>query len=132
MSRHSGQLFPIFLLCCLPLAVMSLRCYTCIFPSISPMDCLKYPQECPAGQRCLASTAVASQGSLRLVLYERSCAMPGQCGLSGEKHAAGLNFSYSNECCDTDLCNAATGTAASSWTGLVLCLIALPLVHIFG
>ncbi|KAL2080588.1 hypothetical protein ACEWY4_024381 [Coilia grayii] len=131
MSRHLFQLF-LFVFSCLPLTVVSLRCYTCVFPSISPMDCLRYPQECPVGQRCLSSTAVASQGTLRLVLYERSCAMPNQCGLSGEKHAAGLNFSYYNECCDTDLCNGAIGLAAPSRTGMVLSLIALPLAHIFA
>lgn len=29
----------------------------------------------------------SSVGSLHLVLYEKSCAIPSQCGLSGEKHA---------------------------------------------
>ncbi|KPP62910.1 hypothetical protein Z043_118871, partial [Scleropages formosus] len=80
----------------------ALRCYTCVFPAISPIDCLKFPQECPAGQRCLSSVAIGTQGTLRLVLYEKSCAFASQCGLSGDKSAAGLNFTYTNECCDAD------------------------------
>ncbi|KAI4817346.1 hypothetical protein KUCAC02_010752 [Chaenocephalus aceratus] len=46
----------IVLLFCLPLAAC-LTCYTCMFPAISPLDCFQFPQECPAGQRCLSSTA---------------------------------------------------------------------------
>lgn len=119
MSRP--QVF-FLLLCCLPLAA-ALRCFTCVFPAISPLDCLKFPQECPAGQRCLASTAVGTRGTLRLVLYEKSCAIPSQCGLSGEKEAAGLHFNYTNECCDTDLCNGAVATAALYRSGAVLCIL---------
>ncbi|XP_029587170.1 prostate stem cell antigen [Salmo trutta] len=115
------QLFLLFL-CGLPLAA-PLCCYTCVFPAISPMDCLKFPQECPAGQRCLASTAVGTRGSLRLVLYEKSCAIPSQCDLSGEKHTAGLNFTYHNNCCDTDLCNGAIAHAAPIWRGGALCIL---------
>ncbi|KAM4630919.1 prostate stem cell antigen-like [Polymixia lowei] len=120
------QLLVVFL-CCLPLAGC-LRCYTCVFPAISPMDCLKFPQECPAGQRCLASTAVGTRGALHLTLYEKSCAIPNQCGLSGQKQAAGLSFNYTNVCCDTDLCNGATSATAPSWTGAVLSL--LPAVYV--
>ncbi|KAK2887340.1 hypothetical protein QQF64_013556 [Cirrhinus molitorella] len=111
----------------LPLAVLSLTCYTCTFPAISPLDCLKFPQECPAGQRCLASTAVGVKGSVHIILYERSCALPSQCDLSGEKHAAGINFNYTNGCCDTDLCNTAAIISSPCWTGVVpsLCSLAL-------
>lgn len=31
------------------------------------MDCLKFPQECPAEQRCLASTAIGKRGEIRSV-----------------------------------------------------------------
>ncbi|XP_046874808.1 prostate stem cell antigen-like [Hypomesus transpacificus] len=124
MSRP--QIF-LLLLCCLPLAA-ALRCYTCVFPAISPLDCLKFPQECPAGQHCLASTAVGTRGALRVVLYEKSCAIPAQCGRSGEKETAGLHFNYTNECCDVDLCNAAARPAALGWTGAGLCL--LPALHL--
>ncbi|XP_076006121.1 prostate stem cell antigen-like [Genypterus blacodes] len=109
-------------LCCLPLAAC-LRCYTCLFPAISPMDCLKFPQECPAGQRCLASTAIGKRGELQLTLYERGCAIATQCGKSGQKYAAGLYFNFTNVCCDTDLCNGAESFAALCWRGVALCLL---------
>ncbi|XP_067281686.1 lymphocyte antigen 6L-like [Pseudorasbora parva] len=118
--------------CCLPLAVVSLTCYTCVFPAISPVDCLTFPQECPVGQRCLASTAVGVKGSVHIVLYERSCALPSQCDLSGAKHAAGLNFNYTNECCDTDLCNTAATISSPCWTGAVLSLCSLGLLLQMG
>lgn len=62
-------------------------------------------------------------GSLRLTVYEKSCAIPSQCGVSGEKQAAGLNFNYTNVCCDTDLCNGAVSVSALSWRAAVLCLL---------
>ncbi|XP_049457883.1 prostate stem cell antigen-like isoform X1 [Epinephelus fuscoguttatus] len=112
----------IVLLCCLPLAAC-LRCYTCLFPAISPMDCFKFPQECPAGQRCLSSTATGRRGALQVTMYEKSCAVPSQCGVSGQKYASGLYFNYTNICCDTDLCNGAGSFAALSWEGAALCLL---------
>ncbi|KAM3857889.1 prostate stem cell antigen-like [Diretmus argenteus] len=112
----------ILVLVCLPLAAC-LRCYTCVFPAISPMDCLMFPQECPAGQRCLASTAEGVRGALRLTLYEKSCAIQSQCGKSGQKHAAGLSFNYTNICCDTDLCNGAVSIAALNWRPAMLSLM---------
>ncbi|KAK7124610.1 hypothetical protein R3I94_018854 [Phoxinus phoxinus] len=112
---------------CLPLAVISLTCYTCVFPAISPVDCLMFHQECSEGQRCLASTAVGVKGSVCIVLYERSCALPSQCDLSGEKHAAGLKFNYTNKCCDTDLCNTAATISSPRWTGAALSLCSLAL-----
>uniref|UniRef100_A0A8C7R5W5 Uncharacterized protein n=1 Tax=Oncorhynchus mykiss TaxID=8022 RepID=A0A8C7R5W5_ONCMY len=75
------------------------------------MDCLKFPQECPAGQR-------------ECRLY-KSCASPSQCGLSGEKHAACLNFTYQNYRCDTDLCNEAMAHAAPIWRGGALCILVI-------
>ncbi|CDQ68965.1 unnamed protein product [Oncorhynchus mykiss] len=65
------------------------------------------------------------QGSLHLVLYEKSCASPSQCGLSGEKHAACLNFTYQNYRCDTDLCNEAMAHAAPIWRGGALCILVI-------
>ncbi|XP_035284996.1 protein Bouncer [Anguilla anguilla] len=103
----AGALGCLLLLSGLP-CVVSLTCYTCLFPAISPLDCLKFPQQCPPDQRCLSSTAIGTRGdSNPVVLYEKSCAVASQCGLRGQKYTMGLNFTYSNECCDTDLCNAA-------------------------
>ncbi|KAL4604844.1 prostate stem cell antigen [Arapaima gigas] len=113
------QLLLLILLGHLP-AAAALQCFTCVFPAISPVDCLRFPQECPAGQRCLSSVAIGTRGTLRLVLYEKSCAFASQCGLSGEKSAAGLNFTYTNECCDTDLCNGAVAWAPPRRAGFLL------------
>ncbi|XP_040044319.2 uncharacterized protein LOC120826262 [Gasterosteus aculeatus] len=119
----SGVPLVIALLCCLPLAAC-LSCFTCLFPAISPLDCLKFPLECPAGQRCLSSTAMGKQGPLQVTMYEKSCAVPSQCGVSGQKFASGLYFNYTNICCDTDLCNGAESFAALSWRGgAALCLL---------
>ncbi|KAG7469621.1 hypothetical protein MATL_G00130760 [Megalops atlanticus] len=108
-------------LCLLPFAV-SLFCYTCVFPAISPLDCIKFPQKCPPGHLCLSSTAVGTRGDFRVVLYEKSCVLSALCGLTGEKYTMGINFTFSNDCCDTNLCNGATTTAAFHWTGTFLCL----------
>ncbi|KAG7261896.1 hypothetical protein CRUP_006312 [Coryphaenoides rupestris] len=116
----------LLLLCGLTLAG-ALRCYACLFPAISPMDCLKFPQECPAGQRCLSSTAESIGGPIKI--YEKSCSIQSQCGLSGYKFTAGYYFNYSNVCCDTDLCNAAAAgpLGAPAWRQAVL-LGLLPLL----
>ncbi|XP_023257522.1 prostate stem cell antigen-like [Seriola lalandi dorsalis] len=115
------QLLVVFL-CCLPLAAC-LHCYTCLFPAISPLDCFKFPQECPAGQRCLSSTATGRRGALQVTMFEKSCAVAAQCGVSGQKYASGLYFNYTNVCCDTDLCNGAVSVAALSWGGVALSLL---------
>ncbi|KAM9384491.1 sperm acrosome membrane-associated protein 4-like [Pholidichthys leucotaenia] len=112
----------ILLMCCLPLAAC-LRCYVCLFPAISPLDCLKFPLECPAGQRCLSSVATGKRGDLKLTMYEKSCAVPSQCDQSGQKYASGIDFNYTNICCDTDLCNQAVSVAALSWGRVVLLLL---------
>ncbi|XP_056876756.1 sperm acrosome membrane-associated protein 4-like [Takifugu flavidus] len=111
------------LLCSLPLAA-PLQCYTCVFPAISPLDCFKFPQECPAGQRCLSSTATGRRGSLQVSMYEKSCAVPSQCGVSGQKYASGLYFNYTNVCCDTDLCNGAGSVTAVGRGRVALWLLA--------
>ncbi|XP_008329428.1 sperm acrosome membrane-associated protein 4-like [Cynoglossus semilaevis] len=100
-----------------------LHCYTCVFPAVSPLDCLRFPQECPKGQRCLSSTATGKRGALQLTMYEMSCAVPAQCGLSGQKYASGLYFNYTNVCCDTDLCNSAGSVTVLCWTSAALALL---------
>lgn len=63
-------------------------------------------------------------GSLQITMYEKSCAIASQCGVSGQKYASGLYFNYTNICCDTDLCNGAAATfAAPSWGRLALILL---------
>lgn len=54
-------------------------------------------------------------GPLHLTIYEKSCANPSQCGRSGQKYSAGVVFNYTNDCCDTDLCNRAGPAAALAW-----------------
>ncbi|KAK7906999.1 hypothetical protein WMY93_015611 [Mugilogobius chulae] len=103
----------VVLLGCVSLAA-GLRCYTCLFPAISPLDCFKFPQECPAGQRCLFSEATGRRGALSVTMYEKSCAVPSQCGVSGQKYSSGLYFNYTNLCCDTDLCNSAPRSVSAT------------------
>ncbi|XP_014892375.1 prostate stem cell antigen-like isoform X1 [Poecilia latipinna] len=109
--------FPPAVACCPP---VSLFCYTCVFPAISPLDCIRFPLKCPPGQVCLSSRAVGQKGDLRVVLYEKSCVLPALCGVTGEKFALGLNFTFINECCNTHLCNAAGRPAGPPlWTALL-------------
>lgn len=61
-----------------------------------------------------------SAGDLRVVLYEKSCVLPVLCGVTGEKYALGLNFTFINECCNTHLCNTAGPPAGPPlWTALL-------------
>ncbi|XP_012712358.2 protein Bouncer [Fundulus heteroclitus] len=116
----------LLLLLCLPPAVVSLFCYTCVFPAISPLDCIRFPLKCPPGQLCLSSRAEGQRGDFRVVLYEKSCVLPALCGVTGEKYALGLNFTFTNECCNTHLCNtAASFSPRPLWTALVLPLLAV-------
>uniref|UniRef100_A0A8C5G3M2 Ly6 domain containing, pigment cell n=1 Tax=Gouania willdenowi TaxID=441366 RepID=A0A8C5G3M2_GOUWI len=99
-----------------------LFCYTCVFPTISPLDCIKFPLKCPSGQLCLSSRAVGEKGDFRVVLYEKSCVLPSMCGVTGVKYTMGLNFTFTNTCCDTHLCNGAVTPAAPYWTITALLL----------
>uniref|UniRef100_A0A3Q2PE87 Ly6 domain containing, pigment cell n=1 Tax=Fundulus heteroclitus TaxID=8078 RepID=A0A3Q2PE87_FUNHE len=94
---------------------ISLFCYTCVFPAISPLDCIRFPLKCPPGQLCLSSRAEGQRGDFRVVLYEKSCVLPALCGVTGEKYALGLNFTFTNECCNTHLCNTAASFVLFYW-----------------
>uniref|UniRef100_A0AAY5L789 UPAR/Ly6 domain-containing protein n=2 Tax=Esox lucius TaxID=8010 RepID=A0AAY5L789_ESOLU len=114
----SQLLCPLLFLCLVP-SVVSLFCFTCVFPTISPLDCIKFPQKCPPGQLCLSSKAVGKSGAFSVTLYEKSCVLSSLCGLAGEKYSMGLNFTFTNECCATHLCNGAAALSALYWPGLV-------------
>ncbi|CDQ58060.1 unnamed protein product [Oncorhynchus mykiss] len=118
-----SQLLCHLLLLCLVPSVVPLFCFTCVFPAISPLDCIKFPQKCPPGQQCLSSKAVGKRGEFSVTLYEKSCVLSALCGLTGEKYAMGLNFTFTNECCSTHLCNGAAAPSALYWTGSALALL---------
>ncbi|XP_068106491.1 ly6/PLAUR domain-containing protein 2-like [Hyperolius riggenbachi] len=101
----------------------SLKCYTCLFPTLSPMDCIKFPVNCAPKERCLSSTATGKTKHFPFVLHEMSCAVSSLCGISGQKNTLGINVTYQNTCCDTDLCNAATATAATASFALLPLLL---------
>ncbi|XP_053545163.1 CD59 glycoprotein-like [Bombina bombina] len=91
----------------------SLRCYTCLFPTIAPLECIKFPVTCPPSEQCLISTATGKKGNFQFILRERSCAISSVCGTSGEKSTLGVNVTFHNTCCKTDLCNSGTAGKAS-------------------
>lgn len=62
-------------------------------------------------------------GDFRVVLYEKSCILPSLCGVTGEKYTMGLNFTFTNECCNTHLCNRAATPTTSYWTATLLTLL---------
>ena len=63
-------------------------------------------------------------GHFRVVLYEKSCVLPSLCGVTAQKHTMGLNFTFTNECCSTHLCNgAATPAVTHNWTGPLLTIL---------
>uniref|UniRef100_A0AAV2MFG9 UPAR/Ly6 domain-containing protein n=1 Tax=Knipowitschia caucasica TaxID=637954 RepID=A0AAV2MFG9_KNICA len=86
-------------------SVAPLFCYTCVFPTHSPTDCIRFPVKCPPDQLCLTSRAVGHRGEVRVELWERSCVLASMCGQTGQKHTMGLNFTFTNTCCRTNLCN---------------------------
>ncbi|XP_026225918.1 sperm acrosome membrane-associated protein 4-like [Anabas testudineus] len=114
----SNLVYPLLLFCLLP-GVVPLFCYTCVFPTVSPLECIGFPLKCPPGQICLSSRAVGEKGDFHVVLHEKSCILPTLCGDTGEKSTMGLNFTFTNKCCSTHLCNRAT-PAAHYWTATLL------------
>nr|XP_057909966.1 protein Bouncer-like [Doryrhamphus excisus] len=118
------QLVSLLLFLLLLPAVVPLFCYTCVFPTIAPLQCIVFPLQCPEGQVCLSSTAVGQKGDVRVMINERSCILRSLCSISGEKYIMGLNFTFTNDCCDTHLCNGAAAPAAPYWLAAVLTLLA--------
>ncbi len=62
-------------------------------------------------------------GDFQVVLYEKSCVLPALCGLTGEKFALGLNFTFTNDCCDTLLCNGVSNSSAFFLSSTLLSLL---------
>ncbi|KAF4081697.1 hypothetical protein AMELA_G00164140 [Ameiurus melas] len=122
----STALLSFVLLSLLP-STVCLTCYKCVFPNVSPLDCQPVHMQCAEGERCLYNTGKAIKDSVTFVLKDKSCAKASECGIMGQKRAAGLVFKYTTHCCDTDLCNAVAPLGAPCWrrTALSLCGTAL-------
>ncbi|KAG7324628.1 hypothetical protein KOW79_012644 [Hemibagrus wyckioides] len=133
MSSSTALLF-LILLSLLASTAVCLTCYTCVFSSISPLECQMQSNKCAAGERCLYATATAEKDSRRFVLNDKSCATPSKCGVTGEKRVAGLVFTFTTRCCDTDLCNAAAMTmpAAPCWSQMALSLVCMALTSLLA
>ncbi|KAK2834082.1 hypothetical protein Q7C36_014783 [Tachysurus vachellii] len=133
MSRSTALLF-LILLSLLTSTAVCLTCYNCVFPIVSPLDCQPYPKKCAVGERCLYSTATAKMESKQYVLIEKSCATPSACGVTREKRVAGLVFTFTTRCCDTDLCNSASMStyAAPCWSRTALSLVCMALISLLA
>ncbi|GAA6080822.1 CD59B glycoprotein isoform X1, partial [Tachysurus ichikawai] len=72
--------------------------------------------------------------SIRRVLKEKSCATPSVCGVTKEKHVAGLVFTFTTRCCDTDLCNSASTStyAAPCWSRTAMSLVCMALTSLLS
>ncbi|XP_077187375.1 uncharacterized protein LOC143834424 [Paroedura picta] len=119
-----------FLIGCAVLSVLissaaALQCYTCLFPTISPLDCLKFSTPCGPSQRCLTSVARGRRGALELVIQEKSCGDPSMCWAHGTRSMLGTNFTYSTSCCSTDLCNRGAGGLSASQGLLTVSLLSV-------
>jgi len=75
------------------------------------------------GVRYATDVSHELSGDFRVVLYEKSCVLPALCGITGEKYTMGLNFTFTNECCNTHLCNRAATAASPYWTATLLTLL---------
>lgn len=81
---------------------------------------------CPACE-CELTCCSLSLGSARTVLKKKRCAMPSECGVTGKEYVAGLYFSHTSHCCDTNLCNAAARPSAPCWSLTALSLSSMAL-----
>ncbi|XP_060094210.1 CD59 glycoprotein-like [Heteronotia binoei] len=109
---------------------VALRCYTCLFPTISPLDCLKFPTPCGPSQQCLTSVARGHRGALELVIQEKSCGDPSMCWAHGTRSMLGANFTYSTSCCSTDLCNRGAGGLGTSRGLLTVSILSVVMVYL--
>ncbi|KAG8448655.1 hypothetical protein GDO86_015653 [Hymenochirus boettgeri] len=105
----------------------SLRCYTCLFPTIAPLGCIKFPVSCPPYERCLITSATGRKGDFQFVLHDRSCSISSFCDTTGHRSILGINVTFHNTCCDTDLCNGGTTEKAT----LATTLLPPILLHLF-
>uniref|UniRef100_A0A8C1UPT3 Ly6 domain containing, pigment cell n=1 Tax=Cyprinus carpio TaxID=7962 RepID=A0A8C1UPT3_CYPCA len=99
------QIFKCIPFFCLFLSI-PLFCYTCVFPSLSPLYSLKFPTRCPPGQLCLSSKAVGQRG---MSSYEKSGVLPA--------------FTFTSDCCDTVLCKGISSSSAFIWPSTLLSLL---------
>ncbi|XP_028575700.2 lymphocyte antigen 6 complex locus protein G6c [Podarcis muralis] len=124
----------VFLVTCSTLLLLpsgsALRCYTCLFPTISPLDCLKFPTPCGPSQRCLTSIIRGHRGALELVIYEKTCGDSSMCGAHGTRSMLGTNFTFYSSCCDTDLCNSAARGPSLFWGQAALIPLSIILVNL--
>ncbi|XP_053497138.1 sperm acrosome membrane-associated protein 4-like isoform X1 [Ictalurus furcatus] len=123
IMSSSTALLSFVLLSLLSSTAVCLTCYKCVFPNVSPLDCQQVPKKCAEGERCLHCTSKAVKDSVTFVLKDKGCAKASECGITGQKRAAGLVFTYTTHCCDTDLCNAVAPLSTPYWrrTALSLC-----------
>ncbi|KAF7236195.1 Lymphocyte antigen 6G6e, partial [Varanus komodoensis] len=118
-------------LCCILLSGSLLRCYTCPLPTISPLDCLKFPLPCGPAQKCLTSVMRGRRGAFELVIQNKNCGDSSMCGAHGTHSMLGTNFTYYTYCCSTDLCNGASGKFRAFWELLTLTSLALTPATLF-
>ncbi|KAA0701781.1 hypothetical protein E1301_Tti016396 [Triplophysa tibetana] len=99
-----------------------LFCCMCVFPSISPLDCLKFPTKCQPAKLCLFPLCDFNRRFL-VVLHEKSCVLLALCGITGKKFSLGLNFTFTNDCWETSLCNGISTNSA--------CFLSITLLSVF-
>lgn len=68
-------------------------------------------------------------GDFHVVLNDKTCILPSLCGITDGRYALlGLNFTFTNECCDTNLCDGVAKPTAPYWTDMSITLLSLCLV----
>lgn len=68
-------------------------------------------------------------GDFHVVLNDKSCILPSLCGITDGRYALlGLNVTFTNERCETNLCNGVAKPTAPYWTDMLITLLSLCLV----